>query len=220
MKIVLWMNLLIFVCSLIGSIYGIHHFFKEKKALYLKLITCSILCMMFARLFQVVSVLTKGTLNDGFHIGMLGIVGTFMFLFSANYGQMDGLVDDKTKKFQKTRIISLIAPLLVLLTYIFFITKVNNIELLITQGITTLFMMQCSYYCFKHIIIYDVDLGIIRSIRKYNILVLIYTFLNMFEVIGLYADIKVLYIISCILIGIITLILLPILKEGVEKWKI
>ena len=44
--------------------------------------------------------------------------------------------------------------------------------------------------------------------------------INMFEIIGLYADIKILYTVSCILIGIITLILLPVLKEGVEKWKI
>lgn len=217
---IFYINLFIFICALIGSIYGLRNFFKEKKALYLKLITCGILCMMFARLFQVISILTQGKLNDGFHIGMLGIIGTFMFLFSANYGQMDGLVDDKTKKFQITRIISLIAPIFVLLTYLFFISKINNLELKIIEGITTLFMMQCSYYSFKHIIIYDVDLGIIKSLRKYNILVVIYTFLNMFEVIGLYLDIKLLYIVSGIIIGLITLILLPVLKEGVDKWEI
>jgi len=220
MKIDLIMNLWIFICSLAGSIYGLHNFFKEKKALYLKMITCGIMCMMFARLFQVISLITQGDLNQGFHIGMLGIIGTFMFLFSANYGQMDGLVDDRTNKYRTTRITSLIAPALLFLTYIFFINKVDNLELKIIQGIITLFMMQCSYYSFKHIIIYDVELGIIKSIRKYNILVLIYTFLNMFEVIGLYANIEPLYIISCILIGIITLILLPVLKEGVDKWKI
>lgn len=220
MNSVLYMNLIIFICSFIGSIYGISNFFKKKKALYLKLITCSIFCMMYSRLFQVVSILTKGSLNKGFHIGILGIIGTFMFLFSANYGQMNGLVDDKSKKFVKTRIISLISPLLIFLMYLFFIINIDNIELKITYGIVTLFIMQCSYYCFKHIIIYDVYLGIIRSIRKYNILALILAFLSMFEIIGLYMNIELLYIFSCILIGIITLILLPVLKEGVDKWKI
>ena len=64
------MNLLIFFCSLFGSIYGLSKFFKKKKALYLKLVTCGIMSLMFSRLYQSIYMLTQGTLNQGFHIGI------------------------------------------------------------------------------------------------------------------------------------------------------
>ena len=214
------MNILIFICALIGSIYGVYNFFKEKKAMYLKLVACGVMSLMFSRLYQVIYLTTQGNLNSGFHIGLLGITGSFMFFFSANFGQMDGLVDDKTKAFRKTRIISLIAPLSILIVYLFFFIKVQNTELRIVWGVVTFFIMQCAYYSFKHIIIYDVCFGIIKSLRKYNALVLAYAFLSMLEAVGLYADIKPLYVASCVSIGIVAVTLLPVLKGGVQKWTI
>ena len=220
MTLELAMNILIFVCSLIGSAYGLLNFFKEKKALYLKLVTCGVMSLMFSRLYQVIFLTTQGNLNSGFHIGLLGLIGSFMFFFSANYGQMDGLVDDKTNAFRKTRIISLIAPLLILLIYLFFFVKINNTQLRIAWGVVTFFIIQCAYYSFKHIIIYDVDLGIIKSLRKYNILALAFAFLIMLEAVSLYMDIKPLYIASCVCIGFVAVALLPVLKGGVKKWTI
>ena len=220
MKLELAMNLLIFLCSLFGTVYGLKEFFKKKKALYLKLITCGIMSLMLARLYQVIFIVAHGDLNKGFHIGILGIIGSFMFFFSANFVQMDGLVDDKTKAFRKTRLISLAAPVMILVLYLVFFMKTDNTELRIVWGVVAFFIMQCAYYSFKHIIIYDVDFGIIKSLRKYNLLSLIYAFLIMLEAIGLYTEIKPLYIASCIGTGIIAVTLLPVLKGGVEKWTI
>lgn len=219
MNLILILNLWIFICSLIGSIYGIYHFYV-KRSLFTQMATCSILCLMFARLFQVVYLIAQGNLNIGFHVGILGIIGSFMFLFSASYGQLDSLVDDGSRSFLKIRILSLTAPLIILLTYIYLYLNVSSIELRIVWAIVALFIMQCSYYNFKHIIIYDVEYGIIYVIKKYNILALIYALLTMLEAIGLYTNIIPLYIASCIGIGIVALILLPILKGGVAKWSL
>ena len=104
MKLVLGLNLWICLCSLIGLGYGVKVFFKRSKALYLKMITFGVACIMYSRLFQVIYLITQGNLNRGFHVGIFGIVVSFMFFFSANYGQMDGLVDDRTDKFKATRI--------------------------------------------------------------------------------------------------------------------
>ena len=117
---ILALNMWIFICSLIGSVYGFKTFFKPKKALYLKMITCGIVCLMFSRLFYVIYLLTQGELNRGFDIGVFGIIGSFMFLFSANYGQMDGLVDDGSKEFVETRITALIAPMVIVIIYAIF----------------------------------------------------------------------------------------------------
>lgn len=220
MKTDLAMNLLIFICSLYGTIYGLSKFFRKKKALYLKLVTCGVMSLMFSRLYQVIFLTTQGALNKGFHIGILGIIGSFMFLFSANYGQMDSLVDDKTKAFRKTRIISFAAPLLILLIYLFFFVKVQSAELKAVYGVVTFFIIQCAYYNFKHIIIYDVDFGIVKCLRKYNILALVYAASSLLEPIGLYLDIRPLYIASCVIMAIVAAILLPVLKGGVEKWSI
>ncbi|MBO4679639.1 MAG: hypothetical protein J5626_08210 [Lachnospiraceae bacterium] len=133
---------------------------------------------------------------------------------------MDSLVDDRSKKFLKVRLISLSAPITVVLLYLAFYMKVNNAELRIVYGVVSVFVALSSYYNFKHIIIYDVDLGIIRSIRMYNVLAVIYALFGMLKPIGLYADIKPLYIISCIGIGAVAVSLLPVLKGGVEKWTI
>ena len=212
------LNLYIFVCSLIGSIFGIVYVLKGHNALFVKMINLSVLCLMLSGLYQIVYIITHNELSNGFHIGILSIIGSFMFIFSANFGQMDSLVDDRSKKFLKVRLISLSAPITVVLLYLAFYMKVNNAELRIVYGVVSVFVALSSYYNFKHIIIYDVDLGIIRSIRMYNVLAVIYALFGMLKPIGLYADIKPLYIISCIGIGAVAVSLLPVLKGGVEKW--
>lgn len=87
------MSVWMFVCALIGVLYGALSFFTGKSALYLKMIACGVGCQMFSRLFNLVYIVTQGKLPDGFHVGMLGLVGSFLFFLLANYGQMDALVD-------------------------------------------------------------------------------------------------------------------------------
>ena len=129
------MNLWILVCSLVGGIYGQCHFFKKGKALYLQMITASVICLMFARLFQVVHILTQNDLETNFYIGLLGTAGSFMFLFSANYGQMDRLVDDGTSKFTKTRIIACLAPITLAALYVVFYKNVDGLNIKIAVGL-------------------------------------------------------------------------------------
>ena len=214
------MNLWILVCSLIGSIYGFYQFFRPKKAVYLQLIASGVGCILFARLFQFIHLAAKGDLRDGFHVGMLGIIASFLFFLTANYGQMDGLVDDRTKAFRRIRIRSLFLPFLILLLYGWFFFTVKNTELRVVIGVVACFIMLCTYYNYKHVIIYDVELGIVKPLRFYNNLVIAYAVLTMLEFIGLYAEITPLYIVACAGIGIAALLLLPVLKGGVDQWTI
>ena len=214
------MNLWVMICAAAGSMYGFYHFFRPKRAVYLQLITSGVGCILFARVFQFIHLAVKGSLRAGFHVGMLGVIASFMFFLTANYGQMDGLVDDRSKAFRKVRILALLMPFVIMLLYVWFCLTVDNTELRIVIGVATLFIMICAYYNFKHVIIYDVDMGIVKSLRFYNILVIAYALLTMLEFIGLYADIRPLYIAACTGIGIVALLLLPVLKGGVEKWTI
>ncbi len=69
----------------------------------------SALCF-FGRLYQVVRLLTVGDIFDRFQLGILGVLGSLLFLFSANFGMMDSLADDGSKEYVKYRIIPLAAP--------------------------------------------------------------------------------------------------------------
>ena len=218
MVVTLIINIWVFVCALFGTVYGVRNFFRPRKALYLQMITCGIASLMFARLFQAIFMFTQGSLNEGFHVGFLGVMGSFIFLFAANFGQVDGLVDDKSKKFRKTRITALAAPLAVNVLYLVFFLLVDKTGLRICVGIITAIIICCSYYNLKHAIIYDVELGLISQMRKYNVLVLCYAALTMLEYIGLYGGILPLYIISGVLIGIVAAVIIPVLKEGFDKW--
>ena len=79
----LYSNLAMFICMAVSFTYGVVRFFKKGKALYLQMIVGGLGCMMLGRAFQFITLLTRGMLPKGFHIGTLGIVGGFLFFLSA-----------------------------------------------------------------------------------------------------------------------------------------
>ena len=68
-------------------------------------------CAMIGRLYGTLMILVNGEYYPGFNVGMLGIIGSFLFFFSANFGQVDSVVDDGSSKYIKARLIALAAPL-------------------------------------------------------------------------------------------------------------
>ena len=65
----------------------------------------------------------------------------------------------------------------------------------------------------------DVDYGIIRSIRGYNLLALIYAVLCMLEMILTASPYSIIWtVIVDVLICVILLIFIPVLEKGVKKW--
>ena len=77
--------------------------------------------MAFGKLYQVVRLLTGGEICGQFQLGVSGCIGSLMFLFSANFGAMDRIADDKSKALRKYRIIALAAPAAVAALYALFV---------------------------------------------------------------------------------------------------
>ena len=220
MTLELAMNIFIFICSLIGSAYGLFNFFREKKALYLKLVTCGVMSLMFSRLYQVIFLTTQGNLNRGFHIGLLGIIGSFMFFFSSNFGTLDSLLDDGTKTFRKYRLIALAAPAAFILMYIlFFLTAEISQMWKILGGVLTFMAALSTYFNLKHLLFPDVDFGVVKCLRLYNFLVLLYSLSVYIECVGLSRDNEVLTLICCIFNGLITVAMMPSIVRGLKKWR-
>lgn len=183
------------------------------------MITLAVGCMAFGRLYQTVRLLTGGSINNVFQLGVLGVIGSLMFLFSANYGAMDSIADDGSKKFGKYRIIPIAAPIAITALYLIFICFASLPMLTkVVGGLVALFAVQSSYYNLKHLIFPDVDFGIINCIKLYNLLALIYSFLCIAELIALSREREIATLIIGVFMGIVLLALVPALERGMKKW--
>ena len=105
-----YLSLAMTVCAFIGFNYGLARFFKVRKALYTRMIVFGIGSAMMGRLFETLMLFAFGEIPTGFHIGVLGVMSSFLFFFTATFGQMDSLVDDGSPRFRKYRMIGLLAP--------------------------------------------------------------------------------------------------------------
>ena len=206
MNLILIANAIVFGLALISFIYGATIFFKPKKALYGKMITFALLCIVFGRLFNVVRLLTNGNLYLNFQLGSLGIIGSFMFFFSSNYGTIDSLVDDGSKEFMKYRLIGCIAPAVSIVLY-FPLFFAGHIPLLwkVQGAVLIVFVALCSYYHLKHIVIPDVDFGVLKNLRPFNLCALAYMCTSVLEFFALSRRMEPLVLVSCCMTGVFLL---------------
>ena len=186
------------------------------------MITFSVGCMAFGRLYQVVRLLTIGDILENFQLGVFGIIGSLLFLFSANYGIMDSLADDGDRKYAKYRIIPLAAPCVIISLYVFFFWM-SECPLIfrIIAGVITVVAGGASYFNLKHLIYPDVDFGVINCLKEYNALALVFELLCIAEMIANSRGSEIATLIIGVLIGIVLLviILVPFIIKRVRAFK-
>ena len=214
-------NLIVCACAMFGFVMGAVQFFRPKKALYGQMITLAMLCVVIGRLFNVVRILSGGDLQDGFQLGFLGFIGSFMFFYSSNYGTLNTLVDDGSKQFFKYRIISLIAPILFIGSFflLFFTDQISRMWQ-IQGGVLLFFTALCSYFHVKHLIFPDIDYGVVRSLRPYNFLALLYMISSIVECYALSRDDEMMALIACCCSAVFLLIMMPLISRGLKRWKV
>ncbi len=212
-------NLITCLCALIGFIYGIAEFFKPKKAVYAQMITLAVGCVVFGRLYQMVRLITAGDISNEFQLGILGVIGSLLFLFSANYGAMDSLADDGSKSFAKYRLIAMTAPAAAAAIYVVFIL-ICDFPLLIKAeaGVIAAFAALASYFNLKHLIFPDVDYGVINCLKAYNLLALIFDFLCIAETVAVSYNNELAVLIIGIITGAVLIAITPTVKRGIMKW--
>ena len=185
------LSIILTVCAAIGFGYGLFRFFREDEALYVRMIVFAVGSAMFGRLIETLQLLVNGQISD-----------------------------DGSKQFRKTRIIALIAPIVMIAMWGVLASKGFTAKTAII-GIETLIIAMAAYYHLKHIIIKDVDFGLIRVIRNYNILALVYAFLCMAEILIKsfnlsFVFVIIVYVLQCA----VMLAFVPVLERGVNKWTI
>lgn len=211
-------NIIVFVCAMIGFGQGIY-FFRE-KALYLRMISFAMGCFMLGKLYIIVMLLTGGRLPEGFHLGLLGSIGGFLFFFSSKYGVIDSLVDDGSKKFIKYRVIGFVGALVLVLMEVPVLLYGGSPEKKIVSVVFTFFMMVTAYYHLKHFVIEDVDFGIVATQRKMNLVVYLTTLLSMNEIYHMNFKWDAYYLPISIVIAVLMLLIIPLAHGGAKKWTI
>ena len=216
----MYANLAMFICTAVSFTYGAIRFFKKGKALYLQMIVGGLGCMMLSRAFQFITIWTTSSMPEGFHVGMLGMAGGFLFFLSANYGQMDKLLDDGARENRKYRLIPLIAPCVLAGIYaaLFFIP--SSLDKRGIYGVIVAIIMFASYFNLKHLIFPDVEFGFIRSIRGYNLIALLLALLSVGEIVLLSLNMQTFLLILYVATCLVSLAIVPVLERGVKKWAI
>ena len=212
-------NVFVCACAMISFIYGTMQFFKPKKAVYAQMIVLGVGCIAFGRMYQVVRLLTGGEIISAFQLGTLGSIGSLMFFFSANFGTIDSLADDRSKQYIKYRLLAFAAPLGALALYLAFIlfSDVSNLWKMIGAAMT-FFIMQTTYFNLKHLIFPDVEYGVINCLKPYNALVLLYSLFCIADIIAITRESEIAVIVVSAEIGVTVLLIVPMLARGVKKW--
>lgn len=201
-------------------VLGAFSFLKKGKALYAQMITLGIGCAMLGRLYNVAAIFADLHTRTEFNVGLLGMVGCFLFFFTANFGHIDSLTDDRSEQYAKYRRIAWLAPAVNFALYLPVLFSDTNIETKIVCFVVTYFAMQTSYYHLKHLIIPDVLYGVAKCIRSYNLLALLYTFSCVFEFTAYVwrweLPLHFAYLLNMICVAGIV----PALRKGVRAWTI
>lgn len=209
------------VCTLFALIFGILSFYGKRVALYFKLITMGIGCYALGNVYDIVKYITDGDVSSGFNVGYFGAIGCFLFLLSANYGQMDGVIDDRSKGAKKARVIGLAAPLMILaILLVNYLLPDTSMSTKIIYTVVAVFASLSSYFNLKHAAIPDMRFGFIKAIRPYNLLAALFAVFEMMYLtmwnIGSPRGI----VMSASFLGAIAIMMTVSAKKGVQRWKI
>jgi hypothetical protein len=209
------------LATLFSLIYGLKHFFKKGKPLFLQTITMAMASHALGSIYHLCQTLTSDTLIEGFTPAYLGRIGFFLFIITASYGQMDKIVDDGSAKMKPSRYIALIAPICAALLYIpNYIIEVVPIQTKIVYALVWIPAVVAVYFNLKHAIIPNMDFGFIKAIKPYNILILSLSFSELICLTAWdYYEIVPLAI-SAIVFGVLCISTMIAAKKGVEKWTI
>lgn len=220
MKYIFISDLIQFVVSLNVFIYGFKHFFKKGKALYLQIITFVFASNAIACLCNICQIVTIKEIYNGFNISYLSQMSCFLALLTANFGQIDGILDDGSNSMRKSRIIALLAPFTCLLILVPNLYQEKTLIFKISYIVMWIPAILSSYYNLKHFLIPDMGFGFVKAIRPYNLMAVIYTFLKLIYLTIMGINPSVILIILSTLIAIVDIILIVSVKKGVEKWTI
>jgi hypothetical protein len=207
--------------TLFSLVYGLKHFFKKGKPLFLQTITMAMASHALGSIYHLCQSLTSDTLIEGFTPAYLGRIGFFLFIITASYGQMDRIVDDGSAKMKPSRYIALLAPICAVLLYIpNYIIEDVPIRTKVVYALVWIPAVIAVYFNLKHAIIPNMDFGFIKAIKPYNILIMCLSFSELVCLTAWDYYYMIPLVISAVVFGGLCISTMIAAKKGAEKWTI
>ena len=100
--------------ALVSVCLGVVLCTRRKQPLFFKILLFAAASYLLGALFEGCWELIYGNAPGGFHVGCLGYVGMWFFLFSSYFGAIDRLADGGEPMYLPYRLAALAAPLAVL----------------------------------------------------------------------------------------------------------
>ena len=203
----------VLIGALISSVYGCCTVFRKKTPLFYRIIFFAVLTCLIGSVFTLLYGLLWSQGDTGFHVGYLGTVGMFFFLYSSYYGAIDSLADGKQPELRRFRVAAGVVAA------VFFI---GSGLLMYFSGkafwtyIVVIPMSLTAHFAVKHLIIPDVDLGIIQVMRPYNAVIVGLCVSMTLRVISRSGSVP--ETVSSICTGILLAVCMPMARNGVRKW--
>ena len=151
-------------------------FIARKSPLYFRILALATMCYATVATYRMLYHFCYGTYFQAPGITFLGFFGCFLFLFSANFGQFDSFIDDRSKAFQSYRLIALIAPaVLFVFVVLYALTAKDRIPTtsLVWALIGFAPAVPASYYNLKHLIMPDMGYSFTGGVRLCNLFALL-----------------------------------------------
>lgn len=207
--------------ALFCLIYGLRHFFKRGKPLFLQSLTMAMASHALGSIYHLCYTLASDTLMEGFTPTYLGRIGFFLFILTAGYGQLDRIIDDGSAKMRFARLVALTAPLGAVLLYL--PNAIWEDVPMATKVVYALVWLPAAfsmYFNLKQAIIPDLDFGFVKAIKPYNTLVLCLEFSELLCLTAWNDYDPVWLALSTVLFGVLCICTMVAAKKGVEKWTI
>lgn len=215
-------NAVLCAAALIGLFYSLIRFFKPKQAMYKKMVACALGCIFIERLYGIVQYAVAGDITPYFQIGSFGNIGCFLFLFSANYGAVDSLIDDGSAEVKKYRLIALAAPAAAVAAAIAILCSPSRPGKTITCAVEMLFAGASAYYSFKHLIIPKQYSDFLSDLRFFHFLSLVLAAgVAIEDILWCYnVTEQIMWIVPYLILLVPVVALAPALERGTKKWEI
>ena len=213
-------ELILLTASFIAIVYSAGHLIRDKKVpFFTRLAMYGIGCLFMAQLYNITQLVVTGYIPGSANIGMLGEVGAFAFFFSSVYSQMDSLIDGGEKEYKVYRITAFVIAAAIFALYIpILFANVTKSRKLVYLILSVQFAAT-AYYNVKQLLIPDVAFGILEAIRGYNFIVPCMAILFSLRHIFRSYNMPAASLACSAALAILTVLILPILKRGTEKWR-
>lgn len=214
-------ELLPLFAALFSFIYGLKHFFKKGKPLFLQTITMAMGSHALSSIYHVCQTLTSDVLIEGFTPAYLGRIGFFLFFLTASYGHLDRIVDDGSSQMKPSRWLALLAPICAALLYIpNWLIEDVPIQTKVVYALVWGPAVIAVYFNLKHAMLPDMDFGFIKALKPYNIFALCLCFSELICLTAWdYYDMVPL-VVSAVVFSVLCISTMVAAKRGVDRWTI